>query len=141
MRGALQRRLFQQLMRYVAAKRRAQQDHDAFGENASASCFEIGAHALGVDGEALGCFRHRGNGDAQGLDDGRDDGPLRLPAAHAALVFLHHGGKERSQQSGNAVRGGQRERAGDGVVLVRHGGRAAASVAAWFRGFGDLALH
>ena len=51
-----------------------------------------------------------------------------MPAAHGALVLLHHAGKKRSDQARQTRRGGQRHGARGGIALVRHGRGTAAAL-------------
>ena len=65
--------------------------------------------------------------------------PFGVPAAESALVFLACG-EHGADQAGNAYRGGEDGRAGDGVALVRHGGGNAAACLRGFAHFGDFCL-
>src|SRR5580765_4354426 len=70
-----------------------------------------------------------------------DDFPLGLPRADTALEFSGESGENGADKCGNASGGCQDCGCSHGILLMRHGGRAATSGRGRFSELGDFGLH
>ena len=134
-------RFLQQLMGLHPANLRAERHRDRLGKYEPAGELKVGRHARGVDLQTFddgNRLRQRPGAERADLRQGF---PFGVPAAEAALVFLHHRREHDRDQRRRSHRRGEDDGASDRVALVRHGGGAAASGRTGLGGFAHLGLH